>query len=85
MQSLNEELTTVNAQLQAKMEEHQAASNDLASLLTSTDIAVLFLDTQFRIRRFTPAVKNLLELIRLGHRAAAERPGPKIQRSGSGP
>jgi signal transduction histidine kinase/ActR/RegA family two-component response regulator len=45
------------------MEEHQAARNDLASLLASTDIAVLFLDTQFRIRRFTPAMKDLLEMI----------------------
>ncbi len=63
MQSLNEELTTVNAQLRAKMEEHQAATNDLASLLRSTDIAVLFLDTQFRIRRYTPPVRDLLELI----------------------
>ena len=63
MQSLNEELTTVNAQLQAKMEEHQAANNDMASLLTSTDIAVLFLDTRFRIRRYTPAVRELIELI----------------------
>ena len=34
MQSLNEELTTVNTQLQAKMEEHQSTRNDLASLLT---------------------------------------------------
>jgi two-component system CheB/CheR fusion protein len=63
MQSLNEELTTVNAQLHAKMEEHQAARNDLTSLLASTDIAVLFLDTKFRIRRFTPAVKDLLDMI----------------------
>ncbi len=63
MQSLNEELTTVNSQLRAKMEEHQAVSNDLSSLLTSTDIAVLFLDPQFRIRRFTPPVRSLLDLI----------------------
>jgi two-component system CheB/CheR fusion protein len=63
MQSLNEELSTVNSQLQAKMEEYQAVSNDLASLLTSTDIAVLFLDTRFRIRRFTPQVKNLVDVI----------------------
>ena len=63
MQSLNEELSTVNAQLRAKMEEHQAASNDLSSLLTSTDIAVLFLDTRFRIRRFTPPTRALLDLI----------------------
>jgi PAS domain S-box-containing protein len=63
MQSLNEELSTVNSQLQSKIEEHQAARNDLSSLLASTDIAVLFLDTEFRIRRFTPPVKELLELI----------------------
>jgi PAS domain S-box-containing protein len=63
MQSLNEELTTVNAQLGAKMEELQGASNDLSALLASTTIAVLFLDTHFRIRRFTPATRELMELI----------------------
>src|SRR5205085_645663 len=63
MQSLNEELTTVNAQLTAKMEEHQNASNDLTALLTSTSIAVLFLDTGFRIRRYTPAMRELMDLI----------------------
>ncbi|HEX4609897.1 MAG TPA: PAS domain-containing protein [Urbifossiella sp.] len=63
LQSLNEELTTVNAQLQAKMGELEATSNDLSSLLSSTDIAVLFLDHRFRIRRYTPAVKDLIDLI----------------------
>jgi len=63
MQSLNEELTTVNSQLQTKMEEFQTITSDLSSLLSSTDIAVLFLDTHFRIRRFTPAATKLLELL----------------------
>jgi two-component system CheB/CheR fusion protein len=63
LQSLNEELTTVNAQLQTKMEELEATSNDLTSLLASTDIAVIFLDTRFCIRRFTPAIKDLLDAI----------------------
>lgn len=63
LQSLNEELTTVNTQLQVKMEELEATTNDLSSLLSSTDIAVIFLDTNFRVRRFTPAVKDLIELI----------------------
>ena len=45
------------------MEEHQAARNDLASLLASTDIAVLFLDPQFRIRRYTIAIRNLMDII----------------------
>jgi two-component system CheB/CheR fusion protein len=63
LQSLNEELTTVNAQLQTKMEELEGMTSDLSSLLSSTDIAVVFLDTQLRIRRFTPAVKDLMDLI----------------------
>jgi len=63
LQSLNEELTTVNSQLQAKIEELEGTTNDLTNLLSSTDIAVVFLDTALRIRRFTPAMKDLLELI----------------------
>ena len=63
MQSLNEELTTVNTQLQAKIEEYQSISSDLSSLLSSIDIAVIFLDTRYRIRRYTPAANNLFELI----------------------
>ncbi|HVX86070.1 MAG TPA: chemotaxis protein CheB [Phycisphaerae bacterium] len=63
LQSLNEELSTVNSQLQAKMEELERTTNDLGSLLSSTDIAVIFLDTQFRIRRYTPAARELVELI----------------------
>jgi two-component system CheB/CheR fusion protein len=63
LQSLNEELTTLNVQLQTKMEELEATSNDLTSLLTSTDIAVMFLDTNLRIRRFTPAISDLFDAI----------------------
>ena len=63
LQSLNEELTTVNNQLQDKVEELAATNDDLANLLSSTDIAVLFLDSQFRIKRFTPATCNLFNLI----------------------
>ncbi|HEX2870917.1 MAG TPA: ATP-binding protein, partial [Polyangiaceae bacterium] len=63
MQSLNEELSTVNSQLQAKMDELQRVTSDLRGLLASTDIAVIFLDAQFRIRRYTPAARKLLELI----------------------
>jgi two-component system CheB/CheR fusion protein len=63
LQSMNEELTTLNVQLQTKMEELEATSNDLTSLLTSTDIAVMFLDTNLRIRRFTPAISDLFDAI----------------------
>src|SRR5262249_9569208 len=63
LQSLNEELSTVNAQLQDKVEELEATNNDLANLLASTDIATVFLDTDFAIKRFTPAVGRRVTLI----------------------
>ena len=63
LQSLNEELTTVNNQLQDKVEELASTNDDLANLLSNTDIAALFLDSQFRIKRFTPATCKLFNLI----------------------
>ncbi|MBV8742685.1 MAG: PAS domain-containing protein, partial [Sinobacteraceae bacterium] len=63
LQSVNEELTTVNSQLQTKIAQLEATTNDLSNLLGSTDIGVVFLDADFRVRRFTPAVSDLLELI----------------------
>lgn len=63
MQSLNEELQTVNQELQAKVEELSQTSNDMKNLLDSTDIAILFLDNSFKIRRFTPRVAKLFKLI----------------------
>jgi two-component system CheB/CheR fusion protein len=63
LQALNEELVTVNSQLQAKLVELEALTNDLDNLLSSTSIAVVFLDTQLRVRRFTPAISDLLELL----------------------
>lgn len=63
MQSLNEELTTVNNQLRDKVEELEAAINVTANLLHSTDVATLFLDVKFQIRRFTPIATKLFNLI----------------------
>ncbi|MDB5581224.1 MAG: torS [Bradyrhizobium sp.] len=63
LHALNEELATVNSQLQAKIGEIEAVSNDLGNLLSNTAIAVLFLDLQMKVRRYTPAVTDLLNLI----------------------
>ncbi|HUI45973.1 MAG TPA: PAS domain S-box protein [Nitrospirota bacterium] len=63
LQSLNEELITVNAQLQEKIEEQDATNNDLNNFLSSTNIPTIFLDTQFRVKRFTPAMLKLIKLI----------------------
>jgi signal transduction histidine kinase/PAS domain-containing protein len=61
--SLNEELTTVNNQLSEKVEELDAAYTDLNNLLTSSDIANVFLDREMRIRKFTPPTRKLFNVV----------------------
>jgi PAS domain S-box-containing protein len=63
LQSLNEELNAVNQRLQEKVVELEQASNDVSNLLTSGDVATIFLDKRLSVRRFTPAVTKLLSLI----------------------
>lgn len=46
-----------------KVDELERANNDIRNLLNSTEIATVFLDTDLRIRRFTPATAQLLNLI----------------------
>ena len=53
----------VNNQLQDKVQELAGANDDLANLLANTDIAALFLDRNFVIRRFTPATRKVFNLI----------------------
>jgi two-component system, chemotaxis family, CheB/CheR fusion protein len=63
MQSVNEELSTVNSQLGEKVNELTSTNNDLANLMSATEIATVFLDNQLRIKRFTPKATELLNLI----------------------
>jgi two-component system CheB/CheR fusion protein len=63
LQSLNEELTTVNNQLEGKITELEATNDDLSNLLVSTNIATIFLDAHYHVRRFTPATSRLFNLI----------------------
>lgn len=63
LQSLNEELTTVNNQLEDKVRDLDAANNDMGNLTAATDIAIVFLDPELRIRRFTAPAARLLNLL----------------------
>lgn len=63
LQSTNEELVTVNTELQKKVDELSNANNDINNLLASTEIGTVFLDTDLNIKRFTPAVTKIFNLI----------------------
>jgi len=64
MQSLNEELQTLNAELQSKVDDFTRVNNDMKNLLNSTDIATLFLDSKLNIRRFTLQAVKIFKLIK---------------------
>ena len=62
-ETVNEELVTVNSELQSKLDELASASNDMLNLLSSTEIATLFLDNNLKVKRFTPAVTEVIDLV----------------------
>ncbi len=62
LQSINEELQTVNAELKIKLEGISTAHNDLQNITAATDIGTLFLDTDLRIRLFTPPITDLINI-----------------------
>ncbi len=63
LQSVNEELYTVNSEYQQKIVELTETNNDLENLLTATELAVLFLDSELRIRRYTRPLTNFLNIM----------------------
>ncbi len=64
LQSINEELVTVNAELKVKVDEASKITDDLQNLISSTDIATLFVDRQMRIKWFTPRTGDIFNVIR---------------------
>ena len=63
LHSVNEELYTVNAEYQNKIDELTQLTADMENLLLVTDVGIVFLDTSLRIRRFTPHVARLFNLL----------------------
>ncbi len=62
MQSMNEEMQTVNIELQSKVNDFVRANDDMKNLLNSTEIATLFLDKEFNIRRYTDHAQNIVKI-----------------------
>lgn len=63
LQSVNEELITVNSELSGKIEQLSQANDDLNNLLSSIEVATVFLDRNLNIKRFTPAATKIFNLI----------------------
>ncbi len=62
LQSINEELQTVNAELKIKLDSVSRGNDDLQNLMASTDVGTLFLDSDLRIKRFTPRISDLFNI-----------------------
>jgi two-component system CheB/CheR fusion protein len=63
LQSTNEELETVNEELQRGNVDLREANDDLVNVLASVDIAIIIVDTERRVRRFTPKARAVMKLI----------------------
>ncbi|MEM1395512.1 MAG: ATP-binding protein, partial [Cyanobacteria bacterium P01_H01_bin.150] len=63
LHSVNEELFTVNAEYQSKIHELTELNADVDNLLQSTDIGVVFLDKELKIRKFTSAATAAINLV----------------------
>jgi two-component system CheB/CheR fusion protein len=63
IQSVNEELNTVNVQLSGKVEQLDRSNSDLKNLFDSTRVATVFLDPYMIIRSFTPEIASIYNLI----------------------
>jgi two-component system CheB/CheR fusion protein len=63
LQSINEELVTVNSELQQTVVELSRANDDISNMFAGTGIGTLFVDQHLLIRRFTPTVTAIMNLI----------------------
>ena len=63
LQSLNEESVTVNSELQSRIDELSTTNDDIKNLLDSTQLATIFLNTELKIRRYTPKMTDIMNLV----------------------
>ncbi|KAA1248098.1 chemotaxis protein CheB [Aquimarina sp. RZ0] len=62
LQSLNEELHAVNAELQEKNIQLIELNSDIENLMKNINIGTIFLDRDFKIRKFTPSINEHFQL-----------------------
>lgn len=63
LHSVNEELYTVNAEYQRKIAELTELTDDMENLLASTNVGVVYLDRDLCIRRLTPRVAEVFNIL----------------------
>ena len=63
LQSTNEELSTVNSELQIKIDELSRINDDMINLFNSSEIAIIFVNNDLKIRSFTKESTKLIKLI----------------------
>ncbi|APH54414.1 Protein-glutamate methylesterase [Granulibacter bethesdensis] len=62
LQSTNEELATVNDELKSKVHQLTVANSDLRNFFESTDLAVVVLDADLKVRSYTEAATRIFPL-----------------------
>jgi two-component system CheB/CheR fusion protein len=82
LQAVNEELLTVNQELKSKVDEVSQVNSDLQNLMVSTDINTIFLDRALRVKRYTPQIQRLFNIIPTDVNRPLEHVTHKLQYSG---
>ncbi|MBF0522885.1 MAG: PAS domain-containing protein [Candidatus Omnitrophica bacterium] len=63
LQSTNEELLTLNGELQNNNKELTRLNSDLSNVFASTNIPIIMVGNDLRIKRFTPTARKMMNLI----------------------
>ena len=59
---MNDELQTINAEMQTKLDDLALAQSDMNNLLNSIEIAILFLDQNLNVRRYTDRASKIINI-----------------------
>ena len=62
LQSMNEELQTINSEMQTRLDDLLLAQSDMQNVLNSIEIAILFLDRELNVRRYTERAAGIINL-----------------------